>query len=78
MNTIILILRSALLAALLLAGNTWAQDDESAEGEPAQAEQDDVSKALDSTATQWSFQFAWQQTDWKTDGRWPTTAAGTG
>ncbi len=33
----------------------------------AQEEQDDVSKALDSTATQWSFQFAWQQTDWKTD-----------
>ncbi len=33
----------------------------------AQEEQDDVSKALDSTATQWSFQFAWEGTDWKTD-----------
>ncbi len=33
----------------------------------SQKEQDDVSKALDSTATQWSFQFAWQGTDWKTD-----------
>ena len=33
----------------------------------AQEEQDDVSKALDSTATQWSFQFAWQGTEWKTD-----------
>jgi hypothetical protein len=37
--------------------------DESPPVEP----QDDVSKALDSTATQWSFQLAWQQTDWKTD-----------
>jgi hypothetical protein len=34
----------------------------------AQEEQDDVSKALDSTATQWSFQFAWQGTTWKEDG----------
>lgn len=34
----------------------------------AQEEQDDVSKALDSTATQWSFQFAWQGTEWKEDG----------
>jgi hypothetical protein len=29
--------------------------------------QDDVSKALDSTATQWSFQFAYQSTTWKDD-----------
>ena len=32
-----------------------------------EGEQDDVSKALDSTATQWSFQFAYQTTDWKDD-----------
>ena len=37
-------------------------------GAMAQEEQDDVSKALDSTATQWSFQFAWQGTEWKEDG----------
>ena len=35
-------------------------------GEP-EAAQDDVSKALDSTATQWSFQVAYQQTDYKDD-----------
>jgi hypothetical protein len=29
--------------------------------------QDDISKALDSTATQWSFQFAYQWMDWKDD-----------
>lgn len=29
--------------------------------------QDDVSKALDSTATQWSFQFAYQSSTWKDD-----------
>ena len=34
----------------------------------ARAEQDDVSKALDSTATQWSFQFAYQtMPDYKSD-----------
>ena len=32
-----------------------------------EGEQDDVSKALGSTATQWSFQFAYQTTDWKDD-----------
>jgi hypothetical protein len=31
------------------------------------AEQDDESKALDSTATQWSFQMAYQVADWKDD-----------
>ena len=45
-----------LFASLLLAATAVAQE-----------EQDDVSKALDSTATQWSFQFAWQQSDWKMD-----------
>lgn len=33
----------------------------------AEAVQDDESKALDSTATQWSFQFAYQSMDWKSD-----------
>jgi hypothetical protein len=46
---------------LLISSSVYAQDD----GEPQ--EQDDVSKALDSTATQWSFQFAYQQTDYKED-----------
>jgi hypothetical protein len=51
----------------------FAQDAEPEETEPTSTEmtgtpeQDDVSKALDSTATQWSFQFAWQGTEWKTD-----------
>jgi hypothetical protein len=43
----------------------YAQQDDDDAGAPAQ--QDDVSKALDSTATQWSFQFAWQGTEWKDD-----------
>ena len=36
---------------------------------PQEAEggQDDESKALDSTATQWSFQFAWQGMDYQED-----------
>jgi len=38
-------LRSVLLAALLGSGGAWAQD-----AEPVQEEQDDVSKALDSTS----------------------------
>jgi hypothetical protein len=47
-------------ATLMLQGsNVFAQ------GEKPQ--QDDVSKALDSTATQWSFQFAYQDTTWKDD-----------
>jgi hypothetical protein len=46
-----------LLASLLMTGTAAAQE-----------EQDDVSKALDSTATQWSFQFAWQGTEWKESG----------
>ena len=50
------------VAAMLAGGPTTAQDEKAPVGE-----QDDVSKALDSTATQWSFQFAYQQTDWKDD-----------
>ncbi len=34
---------------------------------PEQEGQDDESKALDSTATQWSFQFAWQNMDYHDD-----------
>lgn len=60
-----------MLAAFLFAAPVLAQDDtEAGDDSSAVADaggQDDVSKALDSTATQWSFQFAWQQTDWKTD-----------
>ncbi len=65
---------AALVALALATGAAWAQDDDDADDpvgpteQPAEsAGQDDVSKAIDSTATQWSFQFAWQQTDWKTD-----------
>jgi hypothetical protein len=61
----------ALILALSL-GSAFAQDTdepgEAAESEaPAAGQQDDVSKALDSTATQWSFQFAWQGSNWKDD-----------
>jgi hypothetical protein len=52
-------------ALFLIGGVALAQQEGEDPEEPAQ--QDDVSKALDSTATQWSFQFAWQGTDWKDD-----------
>ena len=48
--------------ALLLAAPGFAQDS-SADA----AEQDDVTKAMDSTATQWSFQLAYQWMSWKED-----------
>ena len=48
LEAIMVFLRSVLLAALLGSGSAWAQD-----AEPVQEEQDDVSKALDSRATQW-------------------------
>jgi hypothetical protein len=52
-------------AVFSFSGNTLiAQDPAEEEAAP---QQDDVSKALDSTATQWSFQFAWQGTTWKDD-----------
>lgn len=47
--------------------NALAQAEDEADEAPV-AVQDDVSKALDSTATQWSFQFAWQGTEWKESG----------
>jgi hypothetical protein len=58
-------------AMLAISGLAWAQDEsdqatDSGAG-AGQAQQDDVSKALDSTATQWSFQFAYEETDWKED-----------
>ena len=65
-----------LIVALLSLGLATAYGQEAEEQkaeereeteEPVQGEQDDVSKALDSTATQWSFQFAWQGTEWKGD-----------
>jgi hypothetical protein len=46
--------------ALMFPGNNAIAQSEA-------PEQDDVSKALDSTATQWSFQFAYQSTTWKDD-----------
>ena len=55
-----------LTLVLLISDAVLAQVPEDASTDGEVAEQDDVSKALDSTATQWSFQFAWQQTDWKT------------
>ena len=55
------LLPTLLAASFLVTAHVSAQD----EGEPEG--QDDVSKALDSTATQWSFQFAYQQTDYKED-----------
>ena len=58
---------AAVISLVLSAGGgvAFAQQGDEESEEPAQ--QDDVSKALDSTATQWSFQFAWQGTDWKDD-----------
>ena len=55
-----------MVLALLGGTGAWGQEDAPADAAP-EAVQDDVSKALDSTATQWSFQFAWQHTDWKDD-----------
>lgn len=64
----------ATLVWALATGVAWAQDGSdtgegtgAAEHSAASSGQDDVSKAIDSTATQWSFQLAWQQSDWKTD-----------
>ena len=60
------ILSGAIALAVGFGGNvTFAQQAGDNADEPP--EQDDVSKALDSTATQWSFQFAYQATDWKDD-----------
>jgi hypothetical protein len=51
----------ALLAiAVLAAAPAFSQDD-------SEAEMDRETMALDSTATQWSFQFAYQTMDYKTD-----------
>ncbi len=74
MNRMVYATTVAFAALSLLTGAAWAQDEGAADDpvgpteQPAESGgQDDVSKAIDSTATQWSFQFAWQQTDWKTD-----------
>jgi hypothetical protein len=64
-RSVLWILVSVLVFSLT---DSFAQDTGQAEDEPAaQEQQDDVSKALDSTATQWSFQFAWQGSEWKGD-----------
>jgi hypothetical protein len=59
------------MTVMLASGASWAQEAEQTDSPvqdvPAKAVQDDVSKALDSTATQWSFQFAYQQSDYKDD-----------
>jgi hypothetical protein len=61
-----LILSGAIALAMAFGGNAaFAQQAGDNADEPPQ--QDDVSKALDSTATQWSFQFAYQDTSWKDD-----------
>ena len=54
------------------SGLSWAQDQDrdvatDSAAVEGRAQQDDVSKALDSTATQWSFQFAYEEADWKED-----------
>jgi hypothetical protein len=54
-------LASAALLALALSGATLSP------AVAAEAVQDDESKALDSTATQWSFQLAYQWMDYKDD-----------
>lgn len=54
-------------AAQLLAQDSGEEAEEAEPTESVEAQQDDVSKALDSTATQWSFQLAWQGTEWKVD-----------
>jgi hypothetical protein len=53
--------------AVLLAfapGPALAQEEQE---ESPKGDQDDVSKAMDSTATQWSFQLAYQDMSWKDD-----------
>lgn len=65
---LMLALLLALPAARLLAQDSTDMDAAEVSGEAdTTSEQDDVSKALDSTATQWSFQFAWQGSTWKDD-----------
>ncbi len=55
---------AAVVVGLVAApGGAWGQEAESA----AEGGQDDESKALDSTATQWSFQLAWQNMDYHED-----------
>lgn len=55
---------SALAILIGVASTVVFAQDSDADAEPVQ---DDISKALDSTATQWSFQFAYQWMDWKDD-----------
>jgi hypothetical protein len=60
---------TATLAVLLAFGGApvSAQEDENEDAAGAAEGQDDVSKAMDSTATQWSFQLAYQDMSWKDD-----------
>ena len=64
---------TAVFAALLVLEAVPVQAQEEGDEGPAVveeatgAEQDDVAKAMDSTATQWSFQFAHQWMSWKED-----------
>lgn len=67
MKNVIARMLAGALALMLLSPGAWAQDSNEDADEPLAENQNDVSKALDSTATQWSFQLAWQGTDWKTD-----------
>jgi hypothetical protein len=63
-----------LISCLIFCGGDLAaqqapsdEDEESTVVESEKPQQDDVSKAMDSTATQWSFQFSWQGSEWKQD-----------
>ena len=58
---------TVMLAFFLATGaaQVWAQEEE--EDAAAAAAQDAETKAMDSTSTQWSFQFAYQDMSWKTD-----------
>jgi hypothetical protein len=55
------------LTALLVMGAVPALAQDGGEDAGDGAGQDDVSKAMDSTATQWSFQLAYQSMTWKED-----------
>jgi hypothetical protein len=57
----------AAMAIFLAVSATSAMAQEDEEAVDAAAGQDDVSKAMDSTATQWSFQLAYQSMTWKED-----------
>jgi hypothetical protein len=64
---IFLLFTLTIMVSTLHAQDSGELADSAETDSPAAGQQDDVSKALDSTATQWSFQFAWQGSTWKDD-----------